>query len=67
MTTFTYETEIIDGTHYITTTNARGTTTMMFEMFGTMFVQVNRSPAKALKDIAKQSKDVKNLLSVLEA
>ena len=67
MTTFTYEASIIDGTHYIMTTNTRGTTTMMFEMCGTMFVQVNRSPAKALKDIVKQSKDVKNLLSVLEA
>ena len=67
MTTFTYETSILDGTHYISTTNTRGTVTTMFEMFGTMFVQVNRSPAKALKDIAKPSKDVKNLLSVLEA
>ena len=67
MTTFAYNTEILDGTHYIMTTNARGTTTMMFEMAGTMFVQVNSSPAQALKDIAKQSKDVKNLLSVLEA
>ena len=67
MTTFTYETSILDGTYYISTENARGTVTTMFEMCGTMFVQVNRSPAKALKDIVKPSKDVKNLLSVLEA
>lgn len=64
---FEFTTETLDGTTYYTTVNARGTTTMMFEMFGTVFVQVNRSPAKALEDIKKPSKDVKNLLSVFES
>ena len=67
MTTFTYETEILDGIHYISTTNARGTTTTIFEMSGTIFVGVNRSPVKALVDIKKPSKDVKNLLTIMEA
>ena len=64
---FTFTTETLSGITYYTTVNARGTSTMIFESFGTMFVQVNRSPAKALEDIKKPSKDVKNLLSVMEA
>ena len=64
---FNFTTETLDNTTFYTTTNARGTITMMFEMFGTVFVQVNSSPAKALQDIVKQSKDVKNLTLVMEA
>ena len=62
-----YTTETLDGTAYFSTVNARGTSTMMFKMFGTTFVQVNNSPAKALEDIAKPSKQVKELLQVMEA
>jgi len=64
---FTFTKETLDNTNYFATTNARGTVTTMFKMCGTVFVQVNRSPAKALVDIAKPSKDVKNLISVFEA
>ena len=64
---FTFTKETLTGTNYYTTVNARGTTTMMFEMCGTVFVQTNRSPAKALQDIAKPSKQVKDLLSVFNA
>lgn len=59
---FTFTKEIIDGTTYLTTTNSRGNTTMLFESFGEIFIQVNRSPAKALVDIAKPSACTKNLL-----
>ena len=64
---FTYNTETLSGITYYTTTNKRGTTTTIFEMVGTVFVMVNRSPAKALEDIKKQSKQVQNLLAVFEA
>ena len=64
---FEFTKETLDGTTYYATTNARGTTTMMFEMCGTVFVQVNRSPAKAMQDIAKPSKQVKDLLSAFNA
>ena len=59
---FTFTKEIIDGTTYLTTTNARGNTTMLFESFGEIFIQTNRSPAKALVDIAKPSACAKSLL-----
>jgi hypothetical protein len=64
---FTFTKETLDNTNYFSTTNARGTVTTMFKMGCTVFVQVNRSPAKAIQDIAKLSKDVKNLISVFEA
>lgn len=64
---FTFTKETLDGINYFTTVNASGTTTMIFEMYGTVFVQVNRSPAKALEDIKKPSKDVQNLMMVFEA
>lgn len=60
-------TETLDGVTYLTTTNARGNTTMVYRMFGTTFVQTNRSPAQALQDIAKPSKDAKALVAILEA
>jgi hypothetical protein len=64
---FTYEIEVLDETKYYATTNERGTTTIMFNMRGTTFVQVNRSAPKALADIKKPSNDVKNLIMVFEA
>ena len=66
MTTFNFSTETLSNTTYFSTTNGKSTTTM-FVMNGTAFVAVNMSPAKALQDIVKQSKAVKNLLSVMEA
>ena len=64
---FTYNTETLNGTKYYTTTNARGTTTMIEESHGTIFVWVNRSAPKALQDIKKQSKQLQSLLAVMEA
>ena len=64
---FTYTTETLNGTKYYTTTNARGTTTMIEESHGTVFVWVNKSAPKALQNIKKQSKQVQNLLAVMEA
>ena len=64
---FTFTKETLANTNYFATINARGTITTMFKMGCTIFVQVNRSPAKALVDIAKPSKDVKNLITVFEA
>ena len=61
MTTFSFTTETLDNTTYFSTTTGKSTTTM-FVMNGTTFVAVNMSPPKALQDIAKQSKAVKNLL-----
>ena len=66
MTTFNYTTETLDNTTYYSTTTGKFTTTM-FEMNGTTFVGVNKSPVKALQDIVKQSKAVKNLLTVIGA
>ena len=63
---FEYTTETLEGTTYYTTVNSRGTVTMMFELSGTVFVQVNSSPVKALEDIKKQSKQVKFLAEVME-
>lgn len=62
---FNFTKETLDGITYFTTVNARGTSTMIFKMNDEIFVQVNRSPAKALCDIKKPSQDVKNLLTVM--
>ena len=64
---FTFNKEVIDGVSYFTTVSAKGHTTMMFEMCGTVFVQVNRSAAKALADISKPSQAVNDLMLVFEA
>lgn len=64
---FQYSVESLGGINYFTTTDARGNDTMLFKMNGHVFVQTNRSPAKLLKDVAKKTKAVQNLLTVFEA
>ena len=66
MTTFNLEITEIDGITYYTTVTGKHST-MMFVMHDHTYVMVNKSPARPLKDIVKQSKAVKNLLSVMEA
>lgn len=60
-----YTTETIDNTTYFSVEDARGNSTMMWELFGTVFVQTNSSPAKALQDISKRSKSVEMLCSIV--
>ena len=59
---FTYSIETINGKNFYT-----GTTTMIERTHGTIFVWINRSAPKALQDIARPSKQLKNLLAVFEA
>ena len=62
-----YTKTTLDNTDYFETTNARGNITTVWEMCGTLFVQTNRSPARAFQDIAKPSKDAVALIAVMEA
>ena len=64
---FTFTKETIESINYFTTVSAKGHKTMMFQMCGVVFVQVNLSAPKALVDIIKPSQAVQDLALVFEA
>lgn len=59
--------EILDGTTYVSTENARGNIITVWSFFGTTFVQTNKSAPRALQDIARVSKDAQHLIAILDA
>lgn len=59
------QTEVLDGTTYFSAESARGNVTTVWDLFGTVFVQTNRSAPKAMADIAKPSKDVKAIVAYM--
>ena len=61
-----YTTETLGGTTYYSAVSERGHTTMVWEDFGLIFVQTNKAPPRALKDIAKPSKLAKLLIEIME-
>jgi hypothetical protein len=61
-----FKTEILDGTTFYSTENARGNVTTVWSWGeNETYVQVNSSQAKFLGDIKKPSKEVKNLIAIM--
>lgn len=66
MTVFTLTKEVLGGTVYYSTSDIKGNSTTMFDMCGTTFVMVNKSPARPLSHIRKKSEAVKFLESAFK-
>ena len=62
-----YTTTTLDGVTYYEAQDARGNVTTVFEMCGTVFVQTNRTPAKALEDVKNLSKTAAALVDIFNA
>ena len=62
-----YNTETLGNTTYFSAVSERGHTTTVFNMDGTTFVQTNKTPARAIQDIAKPTKLATALIEIMEA